>query len=60
MASTRVQSWTRVAYPTCPVTTGHWTEAESKKKFIDKFKLKSIIIYYLKFIVKIFIIKNPL
>ena len=31
-----------------------------KNNFIDKFKLKSITIYYLKFVVKIFIIKKPL
>ena len=29
--ATRVQSWTRVAYPTRPVATGHWTETIPKE-----------------------------
>ena len=31
---THVQSWKRVAYPTRPVDTSHWTEAKSNKIYL--------------------------
>ena len=41
--------------------TNNWLLMINKKiNFIDKFKLKLITIYYLKFIIKIFIIKKTL